>query len=436
MRGVLPSPRQDAEAELYPLALRLPSMAVALLESVDRAGWQRYNRRMTSREPKRIYLDHAATTPLDPRVAEAMQPYFALDFGNPSSQHAWGQRAEAAVEDSREKVARALACSPQEVVFTSGGSESDNLAVRGAAFAARAKRGANHLLVSPIEHPAVLATARALATDFGFTLELLPVDESGLVDPQEVMRRVRSTTALVSVMYASNEVGTVEPIAEIGRICRERGVAFHSDAVQAASQLAIETDALHVDLLSLGAHKFYGPKGVGALYVRHGTPLTPVQTGGGQEHGLRAGTHNVPYLVGMARALEITVAEREIHNARYRGLRDRLIGALDDLVPDVRLTGHPARRLPNHASFAMRGIQGNHLLAYLDLAGIACSSGSACKTGDPKPSEVLLALGLPPEWVYGSLRVTLGRATTEAEIDGLLQVLPGVCATLRAMESR
>jgi cysteine desulfurase len=391
---------------------------------------------MTPPEPRRVYLDHAATTPLDPRVAEAMQPYFAQDFGNPSSQHRWGQRAEAAVEDSREKVARALGCLTEEVVFTSGGSESDNLAVRGAAFAARAERGADHLLVSPIEHPAVLATARALAADFGFTLELLPVDEFGLIDPQDVARSLRPTTALVSVMYASNEIGTIEPIAEIGHICRERGVPFHSDAVQAASQLPIEAAELQVDLLSLGAHKFYGPKGIGALFVRRGTPLTAIQAGGGQEHGLRAGTHNVPYVVGMARALEITVSEREIHNARYRGLRERLIGALEDLVPDVRLTGHPAQRLPNHASFAMRGIKGNHLLAHLDLAGIACSSGSACKTGDPKPSEVLLALGLPPEWVYGSLRVTLGRATTEAEIDGLLQALPGVCATLRAMEAR
>ena len=391
---------------------------------------------MSAGEERRIYLDHAATTPLDPRVAEAMQPFYAEAFGNPSSQHMWGQRAEAAVEDSREKVARALGCRPEEVVFTSGGSESDNLAVRGAALAARARRGADHLLVSPIEHPAVLATARALAADFGFTLELLPVDAFGRVDPDEVARRLRPTTALVSVMYASNEIGTIEPIAAIGRACRERGVVFHSDAVQAASQLAIEVEALQVDLLALGAHKFYGPKGVGALYVRSGTPLTPVQTGGGQEHGLRAGTHNVPYLVGMARALEITVSEREAHNARYRVLRDRAIGAIDDLVSDARLTGHPSERLPNHASFALRGIKGNHLLAHLDLAGIACSSGSACKTGDPKPSEVLLALGLPEDWLYGSLRVTLGRGTTEAEIDRLLQVLPGVCVALRAADSR
>jgi cysteine desulfurase len=391
---------------------------------------------MTYGEGQRIYLDHAATTPLDPRVAEAMQPFFAEAFGNPSSQHMWGQRAEAAVEDSREKVARALACRPEEVVFTSGGSESDNLAVRGAALAARARRGADHLLVSPIEHPAVLATARALAADFGFKLELLPVDRFGRVEADEVARRLRPITALVSVMYASNEIGTIEPIAAIGRLCRERGVVFHSDAVQAASQLPIEVEALQVDLLSLGAHKFYGPKGVGTLYVRSGTLLTPVQTGGGQEHGLRAGTHNVPYLVGMARALEITVSEREAHNARYRVLRDRAIGAIDDLVPDARLTGHPSDRLPNHASFALRGIKGNHLLAHLDLAGIACSSGSACKTGDPKPSEVLIALGLPEDWLDGSLRVTLGRATTEAEIDRLLQVLPGMCTTLRAADSR
>jgi len=436
MRGILKSCPAGRRRCIIPPPSDESRFLAGVADSVDRARGRRYNRVVTEHEAPRIYLDHAATTPLDPRVAEAMQPYFSEAFGNPSSQHGWGQRAEAAVEDSREKVARALGCRPEEVVFTSGGSESDNLAVRGAALAARARRGADHLLVSPIEHPAVLATARALAADFGFTLELLPVDALGHVDPDDVTRRLRPTTALVSVMYASNEIGTIEPIAAIGRLCRERGVLFHSDAVQAASQLPIEVEALQVDLLSLGAHKFYGPKGVGALYVRKGTPLTPLQTGGGQEHGLRAGTHNVPYLVGMARALEITVRERESHNARYRTLRERLIGGIDDLVPEVRLTGHTLERLPNHASFALRGIKGNHLLAHLDLAGIACSSGSACKTGDPKPSEVLLALGLPPDWVYGSLRVTLGRQTTQAEIDRLLQVLPGVCAKLRATDPR
>ncbi|MGA2110539.1 MAG: cysteine desulfurase family protein [Anaerolineales bacterium] len=383
-----------------------------------------------------IYLDYAATTPVDARVLEAMAAFPAERYGNPSSMHQLGQEAEAAVEEARDSLARILGCRPSEIVFTSGGSESDNLALRGAALYEREARGARHLLISPVEHPAVLRTAEQLRDHFGFQLELLPVDPFGRVDPQEVSRRLRADTALVSVMYANNEIGTLEPIAEIGKICRSRGIPFHSDAVQAASQLPLDVAALNVDLLSLGAHKFYGPKGVGALYLREGISLLPTQTGGGQESGRRAGTHNVPLIVGMARALEITAAECEDHNRRFQELRDNLLETVPAAVPEARITGHPAARLPNHASFIFRGIKGNHLLTHLDLAGIACSSGSACKTGDPSPSEVLLALGVEPDWALGSLRVTVGRGTLPAHIQRLEEVLPRICERLRSLEAR
>ncbi|MGD0574950.1 MAG: cysteine desulfurase family protein [Anaerolineales bacterium] len=382
-----------------------------------------------------IYLDHAATTPVDPRVLEAMAAFPANRYGNPSSIHQFGQDAEAAVEEARDSLARILHCNSSEVLFTSGGSESDNLAVRGVALNEKEIRGANHLLISPLEHPAVLRTAEQLRDHFGFQLELLPVDPFGRVDPQVVAGLLRRETALVSVMYASNEIGTLEPIAEIGGICRTLGIPFHSDAVQAASQLPLNVVDLNVDLLSLGAHKFYGPKGVGALYIREGVRLLPTQTGGGQEGGRRAGTHNVPFIVGMAKALEITQVEREDDNRRFQELRDHLLRTVPELVPDVRITGHPTLRLPNHASFIFRGIRGNHLITYLDLAGIACSSGSACKTGDPQPSEVLLAVGVEPEWVLGSLRVTVGRGTVPAHIRRLTEVLPVICERLRSLEA-
>lgn len=380
-----------------------------------------------------IYLDHAATTPVDPRVLEAMLPYFNSDYGNPSSVHHYGRRAEGAMERARRDIAARLNCSPDEILFTSCGSESDNLALRGGALAAREARGAKHLVTTPIEHSAVIATARHLRDHFGFELTELPVDKHGSVGPEAVARSLRPDTALVSVMYANNEIGTIEPIAEIGALCREHGIPLHTDAVQAASQLEVDVQKLGVSYLALGAHKFYGPKGVGALYVREGAPLLPTQTGGSHERGLRAGTPNVPYIVGLAEAFKITVAEREQHNARYRAWRDRLIAGVLKTVPDSALTGHPSERLPNHASFVFRNVNGNELLIHLDLAGIAASSGSACKTGDPKPSDVLLALGLPPEWALGSLRVTVGRQTTDAQIDHLLSVLPGIVEKLRAL---
>ncbi len=380
-----------------------------------------------------IYLDHAATTPVDPRVLEAMLPYFSTAYGNPSSVHHFGRQAEKGLEAARRSVAEALNCAPDEILFTSGGSESDNLVMRGGALAAREARGANHLITTPIEHPAVIATARHMRDHFGFDLTELPVDHAGRVRPDDVASALRPDTALVSVVYANNEIGTIEPLADIAAICSARGVPLHTDAVQAASQLAVDVQKLGVSYLSLGAHKFYGPKGVGALYVRRGqgSPLLPTQTGGSHERGLRAGTQNVPYIVGLAEALKITAAERETHNAKFRALRERLIEGVLNAIPDSALTGHRTERLPNHASFVFRGIDGNELLMHLDLAGIAASSGSACKTGDPRPSEVLLALGLPPEWALGSLRLTVGRQTTDAHVDRVLEVLPGLVQKMR-----
>ena len=379
-----------------------------------------------------VYLDHAATTPVDARVLGAMLPFFSDAYGNPSSAHSFGRRAEKAVEQARRDVAGVLRCAPAEIVFTGCGSEADNLALRGGALAAREQRGARHLIISAIEHDAVLATARQLRDHFGFELTELPPDGQGRIPPASVAEALRPDTALVSVMYANNEIGTVEPVAEIARLCRERGVLFHTDAVQAASQLEVDVQKLGVDYLALGAHKFYGPKGVGALYVRSGAPLLPTLTGGGHERGLRAGTSNVPYIVGLAEALKITAAERAGHNSRFIALRERVIETVLRSIPDSQLTGHRTERLPNHASFVFHHVDGNELLMRLDLAGIAASSGSACKTGDPKPSEVLLALGLAPDWALGSLRVTVGRQTTEQHVDRLLAVLPETVSTMRS----
>ncbi|GAB4523780.1 MAG: cysteine desulfurase NifS [Anaerolineales bacterium] len=385
---------------------------------------------------EKVYLDYAATTPVDSRVLTAMQPYFDQFFGNPSSVHHFGQQAEAAVEQARAAMAEALNARPQEIIFTACGSESDNLALRGAAFAARQQRGATHILISPVEHRAVGRTARQLAEVFGFEVETLPVDSFGRVDPADVAARLRPDTALVSVMAANNEIGTLNPVAEIGALCRQRGVPFHTDAVQYAAHLPVNVDALNVDLLSLGAHKFYGPKGVGALYVRTGTLLLPMQTGGSQEYGLRAGTQNVPYIVGMGRAFTLLQDEHTQRTAHLRPLRDHIIGQVLESIPDSRLTGHPQERLPNHASFVFHGVDGHTLLTLLDMAGFACSSGSACKTGNPEPSEVLLALGLERDWALGSLRVTLGRDTTPEQVTRFLETLPTLVERVRSLNHR
>ena len=382
------------------------------------------------------YFDYAATTPVDPRVLAAMQPYFTDTFGNPSSVHRYGQRADAAVESARETIAAALNCRPDEIVFTSCGSESDNLALRGAVLAMRAKSSANWILTARTEHHAISKTAEQLEKQYGFQIEWLESDEFGMLSPETVEKALYSGSALVSVMYANNEIGSLNPIAEIARVCRTHGVPFHTDAVQAAAYLPVDVQALDVDLLSLGAHKFYGPKGVGALFVRKGTPILPAQTGGGQEFGLRAGTQNVPYIVGFAEALRLTVAERDQRAAHVRPLRDRIIGQVLEAIPDARLTGHPELRLPNHASFAFKDVDGNLLLTLLDSASFACSSGSACKTGNPEPSEVMTAIGLSRDWGLGSLRITLGTATTPAQIDTFLKVLPGLVQKARDLNRR
>jgi cysteine desulfurase len=380
-----------------------------------------------------VYLDHAATTPVDPRVLAAMLPYFSETFGNPSSVHAYGQRADAALEAARAGVASVLGCSASEVVFTGCGSESDNLALRGAAFAERQRRGADALLLSPAEHPAVLRTARQLEQHFGFRIEWLRVDGHGLVAPEELRARLSPRAAVVSIVYANNEIGSLNPIADLAAACRESGVPFHTDAVQAASQLPVDVRALGADLLALGAHKFYGPKGVGALYRRDGLMLLPWLTGGSQEHGLRAGTHNVPLIVGMAEALRLTALERDQRNAHMAPLRDCVIRGVLERLPEAALTGHPTERLPNHASFVFRGLDGNALLAALDMEGFACSSGSACKSGTPEPSEILLAIGLPPDVALGSLRVTVGKDTRAEDVERFLDALPATVERVRRL---
>lgn len=380
-----------------------------------------------------IYLDYSATTPVDSRVVDVMKPYFSDSFGNPSSVHRYGQVAEAAVDSARETVAALLNCKPEEIVFTSCGSESDNLAIRGAAYAMREKSGARGILASRAEHPAVTKTLLHLEKYEGFQLEWLDVDEHGMVTPAIVSRAICDSTAVVSVMYANNEIGTINPIREIAAVCRENKILFHTDAVQAAAYLPVDVQALGVDLMSLGAHKFYGPKGVGALYVRKGTPLVSHLTGGGQEFNLRAGTQNVPYIVGFAEALRLTNEERQQRVTHVQPLRDRIIGTVLETIPDSRLTGHMDSRLPHHASFAFRGVDGNLLLTLLDAAGFACSSGSACKTGNPEPSEVMNAIGLSREWGLGSLRVTLGVQTTPADVDAFVDALRGLVEKARRL---
>jgi len=383
-----------------------------------------------------IYLDYAATTPVDARVLDAMLPYFSISFGNPSSVHRYGQQAEAAVESAREAVASVLNCRAAEIVFTSCGSESDNLALRGAALAARAKTGANRILASKAEHHAVSKTAEQLEKHFGFEVKWLDADDHGMVQPETVERALDEKAALVSVMYANNEIGTINPIREIAEICHRHGALLHTDAVQAAAYLPVDVGTLGVDLLSLGGHKFYGPKGVGALYVRKGTPLIPAQTGGGQEYSLRAGTQNVPYIIGFAEALRLTAGERAERSAHVKPLRDRIIGSVLEMIPDSRITGHMESRLPNHASFAFKGVDGNLLLTLLDAAGFACSSGSACKTGNPEPSEVMDAIGLSHEWGLGSLRVTLGKDSNSKDVDLFLTTLPALIEKLRGLNHR
>jgi cysteine desulfurase len=378
-----------------------------------------------------IYFDHAATTALDARVLDAMLPYFTTEYGNASSIYTLGRHAMQAIDSAHEQVAEVLGCRPTEITFTGCGSESDNLAIKGVAYAAQ-KKG-NHLITSSIEHHAVLHTCQYLER-FGFKTTYLPVDASGMIDPDDVGRAITDQTILVSIMYANNEVGTIEPVAEIGRICRARKVPFHIDAVQAGGSLPLRVAELNSDLISLSAHKFYGPKGVGILYARQGIRLLPQLQGGSQERGRRAGTENVAGIVGAAAALRLAQEELPRVTPHVTALRDHLITGILS-IPRSRLTGHPSERLPNNASFCFEGVEGESILLNLDLLGIAASTGSACTSGSVDPSHVLIAMGLPPEWSHGSLRLTLGKENTDADVDVLLSVLPGILEKLRNLQA-
>jgi cysteine desulfurase len=378
-----------------------------------------------------IYLDHAATTAVDPRVVEAMLPYFTERYGNASGIYAKGREAQQSMETARQTLASILHADAKEIVFTSCGTESDNLAIRGVGFASRDK--GNHIITTSIEHHAVSHTCEQLHRKFGFEVTYLPVDKDGVVDPDDVGRAITEKTVLITIMYANNEVGTIEPIAEIGKIARAKGIPFHTDAVQAGGTLDLDVHRLNVDLLSLSAHKFYGPKGVGVLFQRRNTPLLPMQTGGGHERGRRAGTENVPYIVGLATALRLAYEHCEANNARIAALRNRLVKGVLEAVPHCQLNGHPTNRLPNNANFAFSGVEGESIVLNLDLMGIAASSGSACSSASMEPSHVLVAMGLPAELCHGSLRLSLGNDNTEEDVDYVLSVLPGIVSKLRAM---
>lgn len=364
-----------------------------------------------------IYLDHAATSPVHPDVIDAMLPLWQQDFGNPSSMHRWGQAASHQFEAARNQIASLLNASPKEITFTGCGTESDNLALRGVMMAARQSGRGNHLITSIIEHKAILDTAEQLRDLYAFDLTVLPVDAFGRVSVADVEDAIRDDTVLISIMAANNEIGTLQPIDEIGQLARSRNVLFHTDAVQAISTTAWDMAAMPIDLMSIAPHKFNGPKGVGILYVRNGVEIVPSMTGGGQENGLRPGTENIAFAVGAAKALELAQADREATVAQYGHLRDMLIdGVLDALGDAVVLTGHRTERLPFTASFAMRHLGGNDLLMHLDMAGIAASSGSACSVGNGKPSRILQALGLGDEWTSGGLRLSVGRGVVESDI--------------------
>lgn len=380
----------------------------------------------------RIYLDYAATAPVLPEVLDAMLPFFVNRYGNPSGIHGEGRDTRRALEQARREVAQALGAESSEICFTSGGSESDNLAIQGTAFVLRGK--GNHLITSRIEHPAVLNTCRWLEKQ-GFQITFLPVDEYGTVSPEAVREAIRPETILVSIMTANNEIGTLEPVAEIGAICRQKGVLFHTDAVQAVGMIPLRAGEMNADLISISAHKFHGPKGTGALYIRRGTRLDALIHGGSQERGLRAGTENVPGIVGMGKAITIAAAETEKSAERIGKLRDELVRLVRDRVPDTKVNGHPKERLANNCHFSFAGVDSEALLLRLDLAGIAVSGGSACTAGSTEPSHVLQAIGLEEELQKGSIRLTLGRETTPEEIKKTAQVLPEIVSDLRSMRN-
>ncbi len=375
-------------------------------------------------------MDNAATTAVHPQVLEKMLPYFTECYGNASSIHSTGRDARKALEESRRKVAAALNCKPQEVYFTSGGSESDNWAIKGTAFANR-KKG-NHIITSAIEHHAVLHTCAWLEKQ-GFTVTYLPVDEFGQVNPQDVEAAITDQTILISVIAANNEIGTLQPIREIAKIAKAHKVLFHTDAVQAVGAIPVDVQEIGCDMLSLSAHKFHGPKGVGVLYIKQGTRIENFMHGGAQERGKRATTENLPGIVGLAEAITLATENLEEKSSRIAGLRDQLIDGLTSAIPHCRLNGHRTNRLPNNCNVSIRFVEGESLLLRLDLAGIAASSGSACTSGSLDPSHVLLAIGLPHEIAHGSLRFSLSDTTTQEEVNAVLATLPGIVETLRSM---
>ena len=377
-----------------------------------------------------VYFDHAATTPVDERVLQKMLPYFTDNFGNPNSQHWFGRRSVTVVDEARDTVASLIGAKPSEIYFTSGGTESDNWAIRGAAHA-RAEKG-KHLIISAVEHPAMITTAKELEKE-GFEVSLAPVDEYGAVDVEKLKSLLRPDTIFVGIMTANNEVGTIQPLAEISGLCRERGILFFTDAVQAAGALKIDVNDPAADLLSFSGHKFYGPKGVGVLYIRSGLKLGKIITGGHQERTMRGGTTNVPAIVGLAEALRLAQEEREKNAAYVSSLRDRFISRVLHEIPYVKLNGHPQKRLPANANFSFRYIEGESLLFSLDLAGIAVSSGSACSSGSLEPSHVLLAMGLPEGLAHGSIRFSFGKDNTPAQIDYAVDKLKEIVVKLRAL---
>ena len=377
---------------------------------------------------EKIYLDYAATTPTDPLVLKEMQPYFFDKFGNPSSIHSFGQEAKKAIEDAREKVAAFLGAQPQEIVFTSGGTESNNFAIQGLACAMQ-KKG-NHIITTAIEHHAIIEPCKFLESR-GFKVTFVEPDKYGLINPQDIKKAITEKAILISVMHANNEIGTIQPIAEIGKIARENGIYFHTDAVQTVGHIPVKVDDLNVDLLSLSAHKFYGPKGIGALYIRKGTRIERFLHGGDQERNRRASTYNTPGIVGLGKAVELCEEKMKQEMETQSKLRDRLIKTIQEKIPHTYLNGHPTSRLPNNVNISIEYIEGESIILNLDIEGIAVSTGSACTSSSLEPSHVLLAIGQPAELAHGSLRLTLGRYTKESDIDYLLEVLPKIVQKLR-----
>lgn len=382
---------------------------------------------------RRVYLDHNATTPLDPRVFRAMEPYSREAFGNPSSPHYYGRLAKQALEESREIVAKVIGAKPEEIIFTSGGTEADNLALRGIAYHKGRRKG--HIITSSIEHHAIIKTCNVLEKD-GFIITYLPVDSQGRIDPDEVKKSIRKDTILISVILANNETGVIEPVADIARIAREYGIPFHSDAVQAVGKIAVDVNTLGTDLLSLSAHKIYGPKGIGALFVKDGLPLSPMLTGGHHEQELRAGTENVAAIVGFAHSLKIAVEEMNTYQTKVSNLRNRLESQLLQRIDQVEIHSAKAERLPHTSSIGFASVEAESILLHLDLQGIAASSGSACTTGNPEPSHVLLAMGISPEIAQGTIRITLGRENTEEEVDYTVDALESAIEQLRRISSQ